>query len=144
MFLHLPICLSHINSLLPWRHSKLTWLILARNLAAKTWPTTFSCWSFQTVVQLSHVVQFVERRSGQTMETFGAPSPSQTTNTEQYPRPGPWVATVVSRTRVKSSSCCCCFYVRVLVRALIVRYLSGHVDDIDEHYVFGSMFHARM
>ena len=51
-------------------------------------------------MQLSHVVQFVERRSGQTMETLGAPSPSQTTNTEQYPRPGPWVATVVSRTGV--------------------------------------------
>ena len=41
MFPHLPTCLSHINSLLPWRHSKLTWLILAHNLAAKTWPTTF-------------------------------------------------------------------------------------------------------
>ena len=34
MFPHLPTCLSHINSLLPWRHSKLTWLILAHNLAA--------------------------------------------------------------------------------------------------------------
>ena len=30
------------------------------------------------------------------------------------------------------------------MRALIVWYLSGHVDDIDEHYVFGSMFRTRM
>ena len=100
MFLHLPTCLSHINSLLPWRHSKLTGLILAHNLAAQTWPTAFLAGLFAEMLQLSHVVQFVERRSGQTMETLGSPSPSRTTNTEQYPRPGPWVATDVSRTRV--------------------------------------------